>query len=72
MSQYDWILDVLGDLKSFAESNNLTLLAEQLDDTSLLAAAEIASKAPNACQGVDDDDDQSGSDPRKIGQHQSA
>jgi hypothetical protein len=42
MMQYDWILDVLADLKSFAKVNGLTGLAEQLDDTSLLAAAEIA------------------------------
>jgi hypothetical protein len=40
--QYDWILDVLDDLKSFAKGNGLPALAEQLDDTSLLAAAEIA------------------------------
>lgn len=38
----DWILDVLADLKTFAKSNNLPLLAEQLDDTSLVALAEIA------------------------------
>lgn len=40
--QYDWMLDVLTDLKAFAKSNGLTLLAEQLDDTALVAAAEIA------------------------------
>lgn len=39
--QYDWIIDVLGDIKAFAKSNGLTALAEQLDDTSLIAAAEI-------------------------------
>ena len=40
----DWILDVLADLRSFAEANDLPLLAEQLDDTALTATAEIASK----------------------------
>lgn len=40
----DWILDVLADLKSFALRNNLTTLAEQLDDTTLVAATEIASR----------------------------
>ena len=40
--QYQWILDVLCDLKSFAKSNGLSALAEQLDDTSLVAAGEIA------------------------------
>lgn len=39
---YQWILDVLSDLKAFAQVNGLTALAEQLDDTSLVAAAEIA------------------------------
>jgi len=40
--QYEWILDVLIDLKAFAVNNGLTVLAEQLDDTSLVAATEIA------------------------------
>ncbi len=43
--QYEWILDVLTDLKAFAQSNGLSSLAEQLDDTSLVAAAEIAQAA---------------------------
>lgn len=40
--QSDWILDVLADLRSFAMSNDLPALAEQLDDTALIALAEIA------------------------------
>ena len=39
----DWILDVLADLKSYAAKNGLGVLAEQLDDTRLVAAAELAS-----------------------------
>lgn len=39
----DWILDVLADLKVYAETNGLSVLAEQLDDARLVAAAEIAS-----------------------------
>ena len=38
----DWILDVLADLKTFARANELVALAEQLDDTSIVAMAEIA------------------------------
>ncbi|MEP4509566.1 MAG: hypothetical protein ABJP90_06105 [Paracoccaceae bacterium] len=38
----EWILDVLSDLKSFARDNNMPALAEQLDDTSIVAMAEIA------------------------------
>jgi hypothetical protein len=39
----DWVLDVLADLKAYARTNGLTVLAEQLDDAVLIAAAEIAS-----------------------------
>lgn len=40
----DWILDVLADLKTFALSNDLPELAEHLDDTALVALAEIAAR----------------------------
>ena len=39
----EWILDVLADLKSFAKSNGMPVLAEQLADTADLAAIEISS-----------------------------
>ncbi|WP_159089124.1 hypothetical protein [Tateyamaria sp. Alg231-49] len=38
----DWILDVLTDLKTFAWANNMPILAEQLDDSAIVAMAEIA------------------------------
>lgn len=38
----DWILDVLADLKTFAQKNGFVALAEQLDDATLIAATEIA------------------------------
>ena len=38
----DWILDVLTDLKTFARANGMPALAEQLDDTTIVAMAEIA------------------------------
>lgn len=40
----DWILDVLADLKAFAQANGLNTLAEQLEDTALVAAVELSSK----------------------------
>ena len=43
--QNEWILDVLADLRSFAQQNGLGILAEQLDDTRLVAATELASQA---------------------------
>jgi hypothetical protein len=40
--KHDWIMDVLADLRSFATVNGLGGLAEQLEDTMLVATAEIA------------------------------
>ena len=39
--QHDWIIDVLSDLRTFADNHSLGRLTEQLDDTILMAAAEI-------------------------------
>lgn len=44
--QNDWILDVLSDLRSFAQENGLPRLAQHLDETALLAAAEISNARP--------------------------
>ncbi|WP_139840025.1 hypothetical protein [Pseudoruegeria sp. SK021] len=38
----DWVLDVLADLRTFAHQNDLPSLAEQLDDTIMVAAADIS------------------------------
>ncbi len=38
---YQWILDVLHDLKSFAQANGLHVLAARIDDTAHAAAVEI-------------------------------
>lgn len=38
----DWILDVLMDLKNFALTNGLPVLASQLETTEIVAIAEIA------------------------------
>jgi len=40
----EWILDVLADLRVFAQANDLCALAEQLDDARLIAATELASQ----------------------------
>lgn len=39
--KYDWILDVLADLKTFAQTNDLKILADQLEETRQVAAIEI-------------------------------
>ena len=37
-----WIIDVLTDLKKFTASNHLSRLAEQLDDTIMVAGTELS------------------------------
>jgi cytochrome c553 len=39
----EWIIDVLTDLKAYAEKNGLHVTADQLDDARFVAVAEIAS-----------------------------
>jgi hypothetical protein len=72
MKQIDWILDVLVDLKSFASANDLGALAEQLDDTMLIAAAEIASLNEKATVGTYAEQTGSGPNPGGPGSHRSA
>jgi len=50
-----WILDVLSDLKAFAQVNGLPALAEQLTETADLAALEIASAEEKARLADGDD-----------------
>ncbi len=40
--RYEWILDVLTDLRAFARANGLMLLAERLDEAVAAATEEIA------------------------------
>lgn len=39
----DWIIDVLADLKAFAEVNGMQATAVQLEDAALVALAELSS-----------------------------
>lgn len=50
--QQEWVLDVLADLKAFAQQNGMFNLAEQLDDTLMVAAGELALHGPGA-RGAD-------------------
>lgn len=70
--QNEWILDVLADLKAFAAANGLGTLAEQLDDTTLIAAAEIASQKEEATARVHGNTGRFGSDSGGLGRHQRA
>lgn len=46
--QNDWIIDVLADLRSFADANGLAHLADQLDATRRVALAELAAQKQGA------------------------
>lgn len=46
--QHDWILDVLTDLATYARRNGLAALAEQLEGSRLVAAAELAAARQGA------------------------
>lgn len=48
--QNDWILDVLTDLKAFAAANGLGQLSDTLEDTLVIAAAELASRSAKTQQ----------------------
>ncbi|WP_417719234.1 hypothetical protein [Salipiger sp.] len=50
--QHDWIIDVLTDLTTYARSNQLEALAEQLADAELVAQIEIASSAKGSSIGL--------------------
>lgn len=39
----EWIIDVLADLKAFAELNGMDATAAQIEDASLVALAELSS-----------------------------
>ena len=41
----DWMIDVLADLRNFARQNGFAVLSEQLEDTILVAAAELSQVA---------------------------
>jgi len=62
----EWILDVLADLKQFARKNGLADLAEQLDDTALVAATELTSQSGKMPLGLVGDGETAGS---YIGRH---
>jgi hypothetical protein len=72
MANNDWILDVLVDLKTFAAANGLGTLAEQLDDTMLIAAAEIASGTDGAVRTSYGEQSQPGPHFGRFGGHRSA
>jgi hypothetical protein len=44
----DWILDVLTDLRTFAELNGMPATADHLSDACLVVAVELANKGTEA------------------------
>ena len=64
---HDWIIDVLTDLKTFAYANDLNALAAQLDNTQLVARAEIVSHGKGIDRGLFGETAALGRDDRAIG-----
>lgn len=62
----DWILDVLSDLKNFAQSNGHMLLADQLAQARLVATVEIASADAGEPIAVYGDEAPVGANPRRY------
>lgn len=56
----DWIIDVLTDLKKFSASNSMGQLAEQLDDTILVATSTLRSSGRTVRQVVGESDQTGG------------
>ena len=52
MTGQRWIIDVLADLKAFAEQNDLPLLAVQLGETAVLAQIEISQVPDKVTEGT--------------------
>ena len=72
MAQNEWILDVLSDLNAFAVENCMIALAQQLDDTKLIAAAEIASMKAEVRTPADGKNTRYEPSPGGLGKHQHA
>ena len=53
-----WIIDVIADLRAFADQNELPLLAAQLDITSGIAKAEIAEMLEGAPSAANKNENQ--------------
>ncbi len=64
----EWMIDVLKDLRSFAQKQFMTDLAEHLDDAILVAATEIRTDSQPK-QIVKSNDAQAGTLPRMLGEH---
>lgn len=49
-----WMLDVLADLRAFADQNGMPRLADRLVETAALAAEELAVREGEGTSGADD------------------
>ncbi len=47
--QHDWIMDVLEDVRSFAQRNEMPALAEHMGEALRLAAAELERRRAGQC-----------------------
>lgn len=55
--RYDWIIEVLQDMKTFSERHGMVALARKVDETIRVAEAEIAVAATNHPDHDEQDED---------------
>ncbi|MBM1634648.1 hypothetical protein JQV27_17480 [Sulfitobacter mediterraneus] len=65
--QTDWILDFLADLRTFAISSDLPKLAAKLDDSAIVAMAEISALQERRLISGHDNDKEIEPRPQGIG-----
>lgn len=68
----NWMLDVLADLRQFADQNDMPGLAAQLTQASTVARDEIRAKAACAARGAKRDEGVSGTLPGRVVARQDA
>ncbi|SEW28330.1 hypothetical protein SAMN04488515_2015 [Cognatiyoonia koreensis] len=64
---HNWIIDVLADLKSFAHTNGLDLLADHLEQTAAVATAEIATTSEGTMRAQYNGKEQTGQLSSRLG-----
>ncbi len=64
---HQWIIDVLADLRTFAQTNGMPQLAAELDDVSRKASVEIGGSRERTPLRVVGDDAATGHIPRAVG-----
>ena len=69
---HEWVLDVLADLRTFADANALPALAAHLDEAGLIAAGELVSQDERTAQQLYAEAIAARTHPARLGCHNAA